>query len=567
MQNNVMHVKSAIEKIGGRSRINLSHNVLTTAKIGQILPIFCQECLPSDSFQVNIGAFSRFAPLSVPSYVKLNCRTLSVFVPYHQVADGVESFMDNQARFKGIVNEIPKVTGANLISFLVGSRSYTKIVTTAEDFRWNAQLYQLTAKGNYAVKVLQLLGYRLPVRTGDDALMEETVSSWSALNALPLLSFFHAYNSYLSYSPLYNTSQLSLILETIKRSPNTSLSANQLRQMFDALLLTYEDSFYSIAWANANSSVSDSTLADYTNYIKQIVSPKQTLDAQGNEYVTAIPQFTETASTTHITAAQVRMLLKFDEMMRRSNYSGSKDIEQLYSKFGIKIDDYKSRYPYFLGETAQQVKIGDVTSTSDTEAAPIGAYAGKAIGDAGAGFKFESHDYGMLFTFLWYAPVISYFQGLDPENLRIEPLDFYNPELDNGVAAAIDERLICADKVNTNENELFGYSPLYSEYLFKNDKITGDFCRFTGFNAWHFGRVDVDCDTVAQDNALIYMPNDGTQFERIFHVENTELVDADTIYVTANVDEKAVRPMKDFSGKADLGDGNLTLAVNGTQIS
>ena len=103
-----LSIKSAVDQVGGRCKPNLSHEVLTSAKIGQILPVYHQECIPGDNITLDHSMFCRFQPLAVPAYVTLKYRTMSVFVPYHQVADGCESYFANQYRFKGKDNVIPK---------------------------------------------------------------------------------------------------------------------------------------------------------------------------------------------------------------------------------------------------------------------------------------------------------------------------------------------------------------------------------------------------------------------------------------------------------------------------
>lgn len=571
-----MRVASATQMNEEHSQLNLSRRFLGTFKIGQILPVFHEFCVPGDKFKVNLNMFSRFLPLAVPSYVKLKYRTLSVFVPYHQVVDGYESFMSNQKLFKGVTIGLPRLSTITILDYFIGTPEVATYESEDSSKTYDF-IYKplggpstpygvtLTAVGRYQYKLLCSLGIRIAHRTIDTAGAPGGVM----MNATPLLAFAHAYNSYMSYSPNYNTSALSLVLETIKRSPDYDVNAADLGTILSSVLLTYEESFVSSLWASPYYGNNNTTLP-YTGAFNDVQEKVVGASLNSVEYNSATgSRVGLTSSTPTLSASQIRLLLKFDDYFRRSNFAGSKDIEQIYSRFGVKIDDYKTRYPYFLNESSQDVAIGDVTSTADTSSAPIGAYAGKAIGSADAGFTFESKDYGMLITLAWFAPYPVYYMGIDKEYLRKEPFQFYTPELDQGFPDAVTFGEI-KDNEDSNYKVTFGYAPLYSQYLYAKDQIVGDFDRFVDYQPWHFGRnfADLSGSYVAQSDGIIYIPQQGSSnFERIFNVQDTDLVDQDSIMTKIDVSVSANRPMKDRVGKSGLGDGNLDIPALGSQIN
>lgn len=561
MSTSTLKIKSAVSQSGGHSRLDLSRKTLTTAKIGQILPIFHQECIPGDHFVVDMHSFSRFQPMSVPSFINLKLRTITLFVPYHQLKDGIDAYFGNQKKFKGQNTVIPKFNLATFADFVsTDSFGVATEVASTETYslrivtNGTAKYYRYTAYGNFVNKSLNNMGYRIA------GTIEKPAAGNYYLNALPLLAYAHAYNSYLSYSPNYNTSALSQFLERVKRSDsNDSMTSYDLDLIFKSILLTYEDSFYTNAWFDAFVVNENSGTAQLKQYVLNSFGDAGSVVIDSNE-----GSFSDVNEYDHINATQIRLLLKMDDYFRRNNYSGSKDIEQIYSRFGVKLDDYKVRYPYYLGETSESVQIGDVTSTADTADAAVGSYAGKAIVSSNNKFTFDSKDYGMLITFAWYAPDVLNYQGYDMECLRLDPFDFYTPELDNGMASEIPLCQVFDSSMDFNQG--FGYAPLYSQYLYPKDVISGDFTRLAGYSAWHFGRTNVN-NTPAQSDAVIYMPNTGTEFERIFNILDPEALDVDTIYMTCHSSVQAERPMKDFSSKTQLGQGSLSMGVNGSQVN
>lgn len=548
-----MQIASAVQMNGGRANLNLNREYLGTAKIGQILPIFHQECVPGDSFRVHIGSFSRFLPLVVPSYVNLTYRTLSVFVPYHQVMDGAESFFANQAMFNRVSNTLPTFTLRNLLTAFANYSDMKQTDASKVKISIDGTVTNLSAKGIYCIKFLNSLGLRFPL----------TITNTNrTFNALPLLAACHAYNRYLAYSSRVNSSELTYQLENLKRNPSTIINAGILHTLLSSILLTYEESFFSLAWLNpfySQGETAGSAVAT-AGYKETVMQPLSNMN--GAEYLYS-EGVNKSNGDGELNAMQIRLMLRYDDYFRRNNYAGSKDIEQIYSRFGVKIDDYKTRYPYFLNETGQNVSIGDVTSTSDTDSAPIGAYAGKAISNDDAAFTFEAKDYGMLFTFAWFAPRLTYYRGVEKEWLRKEPFDFYTPEMDLGYPSAVNRAQL---EGNNLTDATFGYVPLYSEYLYANSQIVGDFENMTGMDTWHFGR-NFNLDAAAQSDNFIYMPSGGTPLERIFNAYDPNLIDVDSIYLDVKVDCSAVRPMKDFVGKSGLGEGSLDVPQLGWQAN
>lgn len=86
----VLHVKSAVKS---RNKFDLSRSHLTTMDFGEIVPLFVEETIPGDEITVNGNYFSRMAPLVRPTYGKFQFKTMSAFVPLHQIAEDAEAWL------------------------------------------------------------------------------------------------------------------------------------------------------------------------------------------------------------------------------------------------------------------------------------------------------------------------------------------------------------------------------------------------------------------------------------------------------------------------------------------
>lgn len=133
------------------------------------------------------------------------------------------------------------------------------------------------------------------------------------MNALPLLAWCHGYNSYMSYSPTQNNSALSQTLEEIKRKSSAAgyeLTTTDLTRLMSDILLTYDDSMFTLAWANPYGN--QGSVLDQLNTVALSV-PGATDDVELNSTTGAFIN-----RTGDITAPQMRLLMAFDDYFRRS---------------------------------------------------------------------------------------------------------------------------------------------------------------------------------------------------------------------------------------------------------
>ena len=94
----VLKVKSAVKT---HNKFDLSRTHLTTMDFGEIVPLFVEETVPGDKFTVSADYFARLAPLVKPTYGKFSFRTVSAFVPYHQIAVDAEAWLAGKTTMEG----------------------------------------------------------------------------------------------------------------------------------------------------------------------------------------------------------------------------------------------------------------------------------------------------------------------------------------------------------------------------------------------------------------------------------------------------------------------------------
>lgn len=576
----ILKVKSAVKN---HNKFDLSRTHLTTMNFGEIVPLMVEETVPGDKFNVGAEYFSRMAPMVVPTYGKFDFRTVAAFVPYHQVAADSDAWFAGKKVWEGATPVQRYFTFKTLVDFYYQCSETATSANT--DYTYigsnGSRAYRKwTTKGKYFVKILNSLGYAVP--QGVDLSSNSTWSSTigvQKLSALPLLAFFKLYNDYMSQSQRFNTSQLSSILQNIKYNKSFSnysttgeISMSVIQNMFNNLFLNYDNDYFTSAWQTPNNPISNIENVDIVAVPSDSNNPTVEEDIN-NTYVRSLVKTGQGYDWTALSQRALDFLKSFDDWVRRNNYSGSRAVQQVYSRFGIKTDDYRSHYANVIATDKLPVQVGDITSTADAGNAVLGDYAGKGIMSGSKGFDISVSDYGLLIVLGYFTVTPMNPYGFDRRALKNQPLDYYNPEFDSLGAQAISVSEYFENPADTSattaSNAVFGYTERYNEYRYGRDMITGEFRKIgSEMNAWHTGRdlsaIRDSGNLVAQSTSVNTLPQSDSEYNRIFSI--TSGAD-DKFYLTARFNVSAVRPMLNLNQVTNLGEGDTVVPRNGNVIS
>lgn len=594
----VLKVKSAVKT---RNKFDLSRTHLTTMDFGEIVPLFVEETVPGDKISVSGDYFARLAPLAKPTYGKFAFKTVAAFVPYHQIAVDAEAWLAGKTTMEGQTPKHRFITVAELDSFI---RSYCVTTTGASatnaDYTYiNASgtlVYNVfTAQGKYWVKVLNALGYALPSNVD-----LQTSGTWisgvgaTRLSAYPLLAFFKLYNDYMSQSQRFNVSALSDVLYRIKNglaysgmwnSSTGAITAAGINAMFSNLFLNYDNDYFTSAWQNPNAALN--AVESISSFTVDGANPSNSNAGKGGTSTYDSYLESNGASSSqyikYIGQRALDFLKSFDDWVRRNNYSGSRAVQQIYSRFGIKPDDFRAHYAHVISTDSVPIQVGDVTATAgftDAQGSDValGDYSGKGIMNGGKTVSYSCDDFGVMLILGYFTVVPMMAYGFDRRVLRNTPLDYYNPEFDGLGAEAISfaevatNPLAAADSQDTSSDDsVFGFTERYNSYRYGRDVITGEFKNYHqggDMNVWHTGRLLNDLrkagTMIAQSSAMNTLPQTNSEYNRIFSVTAGSV---NHFYLTARFNVSAIRPMLNLNQVPQLGEGDTVVPRNGNVIS
>lgn len=205
--------------------------------------------------------------------------------------------------------------------------------------------------------------------------------------------------------------------------------------------------------------------------------------------------------STDKTSVNYRYVEAVTRMAERFSLSGKRQIDMLYTRYGIKPEWSKLNMCQYVGGGKSAVLVSDIVSQADTTAGgsnsmlglPLGAKAGNgysALSDIN--ISFTAHEPGILMGVLSVMPKVRYVQGISRRWNRLERDDFFTRELEHvGQVAVAAQEISCAYGNSNNHQRIptaakssdydsFAFTQPYYDYKHDEDTLAGDFMYYHG---------------------------------------------------------------------------------------
>jgi len=212
--------------------------------------------------------------------------------------------------------------------------------------------------------------------------------------------------------------------------------------------------------------------------------------------------FADLSSANAVTINAMRQAFQIQKMYERDARGGTRHTEILKAHFQVTNPDFRMQRPEYLGGGSAPINISPIHSTADTSnigAADEGANLARLSGVGIA--SFTNHGFSKSFTehcvVLGLASVradITYQRGVHKMWRRRDKLDFYWPALSHIGEQAVLQEEIFAQSGTTQAPEnakVFGYQERFAEYRYKSSEIHGSFRSAIGpdtLDSWHLSQ-------------------------------------------------------------------------------
>lgn len=565
--NNKFQVKTA-KPAAVHNFNNLSCDHITTSNFMEVHPVYYRHLTPSDeTLTVTAEAFSRLQPMPVPTLGRAQQNIRAFWVPYRTLLSTWNTFITDTYEGNAFT-KLPTISSEEIQNLFTRSEMSTRTSSSNYDFIINTGeqtiYYQFTPFGRKVYKVFLSLGY-------DYTLRDLGVITY---NALALLSYFKIINDWYYPSQYVAQSPLAALLSAVYNGTVTTLTGDLLYSAFKyaAAVDMYNPDYFTSAFDNPEG---PTVVKNGSVIFKDISNPSESSSVELASNNTPVLNV-----ESQLTEYGLHTLHALSDYMKRHQLAGSRALDRYLARFGVTLSSEKLNRSTYIGVKSTPLQFSSVESTSSTESAFLGDYAGKGQSFIQDSFTCNpQNEYGMFLIINTFVPQVGYVQGIDRHNLHLSNYDFYTPEFDALGNQAISKLELYNNIVgyvgNSADvvNQVFGFTPRYSEYKVPRDFLTGDFrVRSVGadnLQAWHLMRLfEVqNYDDLVHDIDFV-SGTDSKQYGRIFY-ENTEN-GSDQIncifrfHVNLDSHQKPLYDVFDFSNH----DGHdIILDTNGVKVN
>lgn len=459
-----------------RSSFRQQKGLKTAFDSGYLVPIFCEEVLPGDTFNLNLTAFCRLATPLFPFMDNLRLETFFFFVPNRLVWENWVRFMGEQANPADSISFVIPQTVAVVGGYAIG---------TLQDYFGLPTVGQVAGAGTFTHSVLPLRAFNLiynqwfrdenlqdslsvPVDDGPDA---------TGLYALRRRGKRPDY--FTTALPWTQKGGVAVTLPLIGSAPVEGLAYGPRVESaagVDRGRLQNE--------IGAPQRLNVETPGGVSEFSRIVVDYSL---VPGSAYA-------DLSAATGATINALRQSFQVQKLLERDARGGTRYTELVRSHFGVVSPDARLQRAEYLGGGKSDVVINPIAQNSATSitggATPQGNLA--AMGTAlahGHGFTQSFTEHGYIIGLVNVYADLTYQQGLRRHWSRSTRYDFYFP-----VFAMLGEQAILNKEIyvrgDANDALVFGYIERWSEYRYNPSEITG-LMRSTAagtIDAWHLAQ-------------------------------------------------------------------------------
>lgn len=465
-----------------RSRFSRPFTHKTTFNSGKLIPIFIDEVLPGDTFDIDISSVVRMMTPAVPVMDNCFMDIFFFFVPNRLCTNSPDDWQ--------------KICGENTSSYWANQEEHSLLSTG------NAvSLFNLFDNADddevMSGSAMNYLG--LPL--GGSYFASSNNSKDVVINTMPLRAYCKIWNEF------FRDQNLQAPLELTTPDFYTSHGNGYYNLNTDCLPVNKLHDYFTSALPSPQKGESVIIPIGLSCPVETVANKNGTLAplrfesvagatpsngalsvtggalAQGSMQLVPDNLVADLSQATGSSINQLRQAFAIQKMLERDARGGSRYREMLKAHFSVTLPDATAQVPEYLGGKRIPINVTQVLQTSSTNSeSPLGSTgAFSNTGFSDSMFIKSFTEYGYILGVACVRTAQSYSQGIPRLFSRNRRFDFYYPVFANLGEQPIKRTELYLphnatdDTFLTQHGNIFGYQEAWAEYRYHPDLVTGNF--------------------------------------------------------------------------------------------
>lgn len=536
-----------------RSTFDRSASVKTSFNAGDIVPFFCEEVLPGDTFNVRSSKVVRMQTLLTPLMDNVYLDTYYFFVPNRLVWQHWKEF-----------------NGENNESAWIPQTEYSVPQIKAPAGGWNvgtiADYFGLpTGVENISVSALPFRAYALVMNEWfrDQNLQDPLVvpvddATVTGVNSATFVTDVAKGGK--PYIAAKYHDYFTSCLPAPQRGPDVTLSvASQgdlpvvsKKEVVDPSLFSSSAVVGGISNGHWNWPSGFRTPTFYNSSVSGLEGPSMSLSQSSSSGDTNFGPVDfanlwalNSGNAIVATINQLRMAFQIQKLYERDARGGTRYIEVLKSHFGVTSPDARLQRPEYLGGNRVPINVNQVIQQSGTGAGadtPQGTVVGMSqTTDSHHDFIKSFTEHGYILGVMVARYDHTYQQGIERHWSRKTRFDYYWPVFANiGEQAVLNKEIFAQG--NVKDDEVFGYQEAWSDYRYKPNRVTGEMrsAYAQSLDVWHLADDYSSLPSLSDS----WIREDKNTIDRVLAVKSSV---SNQLFADIYVQNRATRPMPMYS--------------------